>query len=790
VRKFFITLTIFFCFSTIALGQDTPSDAAVQWRLHAAFWCLLIALILAVVYLVGVFHAARDGTSGRWARKWEFSPRDLGGFSWHRLALWSLLSLFLELLMIRWISSEIRIFAYFKNFVLMACFLGFGLGCYLSRRRVSLLPTLVPLLTLALIANLPWQSLRTVITALPSFVGASSDIYVWGVPSVFSFPLLAGAMAVLVPIFSLIAFSFIPLGQLIGWYIENASHGIMAYSVNVLASLAGILLYTLLCFLYQPPVTWFFVVGLLLVCLVWRLPWLRWGTAVAVLICLGILSLGHGKQRTVYWSPYQKLTLAPRQYAGKVVAYDMTTNDTWYQQILDLSPKFVVSQPQFFQDIPIEWNAYNLPYHFYPQPPSVLILGSGLGNDVAAALRNGAEYVTAVEIDPLILQIGERLHFEKPYSSSRVRTVQDDARSYVQNSNEHFDLIVFSLLDSHTTNSHFTNIRIDNYVYTLEALQQTKRLLKPDGILVVKFQVDTPWIAGRLYGLLNTVFGQAPLQIDGDQPVFYSTGGRFFIAGSQGRIRQASAESSLAAYLRRHSKIAMEPATLTTDDWPYFYQHKPGLPLSVILISVALIILSAALIRDTGTKLHSFRWHFFFLGAGFLLLEAQIISKMALLFGTSWVVNSIIIAGLLVLIVAANLLVEFKPLFPVNLAYAGIFVSLAASYFIPLQKFFFASLWVRILTATVVLCLPVFFAGIVFIRSFATEGFRGEALGSNLFGAMIGGVLESASLWTGIRFLLVIVALLYLASWFALRLGRKLGEVPSLGEEDAFESVI
>jgi len=55
---------------------------------------------------------------------------------------------------------------------------------------------------------------------------------------------------------------------------------------------------------------------------------------------------------------------------------------------------------------------------------------------------------------------------------------------------------------------------------------------------------------------------------------------------------------------------------------------------------------------------------------------------------------------------------------------------------------------------------------------------------------MIGGVLESASLWTGIRFLLVIVALLYLASWFALRLERKLGEVPSLGEEDAFESVI
>src|SRR6266700_206856 len=263
VRKFFITLTIFFCFSIIALGQDTPSDAAVQWRLHAAFWCLLIALILAVVYLVGVFHAARDGTSGRWARKWEFSPRDLGGFSWHRLALWSLLSLFLELLMIRWISSEIRIFAYFKNFVLIACFLGFGLGCYLSRRRINLLSMIVPLLSLVLLVQFPWPALRILMRLIPTFIGASSEGAVWGVPAEFSFSLLAAAMAIIVPIFSLISVMFIPLGQLVGWYLENSTNGILAYSVNVAASLAGIMLYTLLCFFYQPPATWFLVAGLL-----------------------------------------------------------------------------------------------------------------------------------------------------------------------------------------------------------------------------------------------------------------------------------------------------------------------------------------------------------------------------------------------------------------------------------------------------------------------------------------------------------------------------------------------
>jgi len=71
----------------------------------------------------------------------------------------------------------------------------------------------------------------------------------------------------------------------------------------------------------------------------------------------------------------------------------------------------------------------------------------------------------------------------------------------------------------------------------------------------------------------------------------------------------------------------------------------------------------------------------------------------------------------------------------------------------------------RILAASLVLCLPVFFAGIVFVRSFAEAGFRGEALGSNLFGALAGGLLETTSFWFGLRFLLVLAGSLYLASW-------------------------
>ena len=397
----------------------------------------------------------------------------------------------------------------------------------------------------------------------------------------------------------------------------------------------------------------------------------------------------------------------------------------------------------------------------------MLVLGSGTGNDVAAALRNGAGQVTAVEIDPLILQLGRRLHFEKPYSSPRVRVIVNDARSYIQNTRVRFDFIVFSLLDSHTTNSYYSNIRIDNYVYTVEALRAAKSLLKPDGLMVVKFKVLTPWIAGRLRELVQTVFGAPPLQFQSGEPL-YETSARFFLSGNPERISQALHNPDLAAYIARNGGFQTEPTTMTTDDWPYFYQREPGLPASVIIISLTLILLSWFFLAKTGVEISILRWHFFFLGAGFLLLEAQTISRMALLFGTTWVVNSIVIAGFLLLIVAANFLVEWRPAIPESVGYAGIFVSIIVAYVIPPERFFFDSIWIKGLVATAVLCLPVFFAGIVFIRSFARDGFRSEALGSNLLGALVGGLLESLSMWTGMRSLLVIAGLLYLASWIAL----------------------
>ena len=725
--------------------------------LHSLIGGVAVAAVAAALILLLLRPLAR----GEHHSALSLRPADLGGYTTMGLVLSSVLGLYLELLLIRWISSEIRIFAYFKNFVLIACFLGFGLGCYLAKRAISILTLCVPVVFFTAAIALPFAPLRRIIDALPQLLGASSEVFIWGAAENLTGDAWVGllmAAVIVLPLFILIAITFIPVGQLVGWYLEAAPNGIRAYSINVLASLAGIALYTALCFLNTPPIVWLTVAGLIAVALFWRVPAVRWATLATFVVSIAIASIQSLANPNVYWSPYQKLAVTPIENG-----YQLQTNGSWYQSAIDL-PKFLIARG----GKPGDLNGYDFPYRFAPHPSNTLVLGSGMGNDVAAALRNNSARVTAVEIDPLILALGRKLHPEHPYSSTKVHVVIDDARSYIQNTNDRFDLIVFSLLDSHTTASHFTNIRIDNYVYTREAIDAARRLLSPDGIFIVKFQVQRrPWIAGRLHDLLTESFGYEPLQLEA---VFgETTWGHFFVTGSGRRINAALRDPVLAQYVGSRTGTPMESVVMTTDDWPYFYQRNPGLPTSVVTISLLLILISLLAAKQIGIGFRSIRLEFFFLGAGFMLLEAQIISRMALLFGTTWLVNSIVIAVLLLLVVVANGVVSWFPKLDVDMAYPAIVVTLAINYIIPIQALFFRSFALRATVATIVLCAPVFFAGIVFTKRFAAAGFAAEAIGSNLLGSLAGGIAESLSLWFGFRALLGVAAALYLAAWLQYR---------------------
>ena len=744
-----------------------------QLRVLAPFFALAIFGAAAVWALVRLNDGREEGRLATFLARWSFQPTSLGSSPRAVLAIASVLGLFLEMLLIRWVSSEVRIFAYYKNFVLIACFLGFGLGGYLSKRPVNLLTMLVPLVLLVLFVEVP----REMVEKLPALLASSSEVHIWGMPvmppDAESLLQLAAGVAVSLPVFALIAFVFVPVGQVVSALLEGDPSGVRAYTINIVGSLAGILAFTLVSFAAQPPVVWLAIAALLVVTLVLRSPRLLATTLVAFGISLAIVACGPSSAPGVHWSPYQKLRIEPVvDERGDVTLYRLTTNGFWYQQIIDLSPAFVAKHPREFERVPIEWNPYNIPYRFHRKPRSVLVLGAGMGNDVAAALRNGAEHVVAVEIDPLIIQLGKERHFEHPYSDEkRVRIVVDDARSYLENAHETFDLVCFSLLDSHTTSSHFSNIRIDNYVYTQEALVAAKRALKPDGVIVVKFMVGAPWIAGRLHGLLEDAFGRPqPIQFQTDfnDVVRYASPGRMFVAGNSLDALKETVlgDEGLRRYLANHAGVQSEPAKLTTDDWPYFYQHEPGLPLLVIVLSVALVVLTAWLVRRVrGVTQAPFSWPLFFLGAGFMLLETQIVSRIALLFGTTWLVNSIAISGLLALIVGANGVAALWPRLPLGAAHVALAAAIVLNWLVPTHSLFFESPATRALAATAFLGLPVFFAGIVFIRTFADAGYKGEALGSNLMGALAGGVLESLSFWTGLRALLVIALGLYLGAF-------------------------
>ena len=763
-----------------------PALVAIWLIIYVAYW------ILGIAKIPGLSNRQRA------LEKWDsVKISSLGGFKWRSLMLISLTSLFLELLLIRWVASEIRVFAYFKSLVLISCFLGFGLGCYLTRKSIRISYTCVPLLALVLLIELPWVPMRRLITNLSGFIGWFSDVHIWS-RAYFTDNFLWGvissgiAISIVIPLFGLIAITFIPLGQLVGWYLENAKKGVMAYSINVGASIVGIWLYTLLCFFSTPPIVWFVFVGIGLLIFFWPLPRARTMVVASMAVIIILLIVNTQKARwwgeeswkgsiasehqltpgtsEVVWSPYQKLTIIPLKKGDETVRYVLNTNDSWFQQILDLSDAAREKHPELFTEEPVEYHQYNLPFRFYKNPPKVLIAGAGMGNDVAAALRNGAGEVTAVEIDPLIYAKGRDLHLERPYQSDRVKVYVDDARSFVQNSKEKYDLIVFSILDSHTTTSHYTNIRLDNYVYTVEAMEATKKLLNPDGLFVMSFSSEKPWFAKRLTDVATLAFGKKPLIFDPNVS--------FFVVGNSDRAERALAADPGLQNFVNQSRVNSEEASLITDDWPYLYQQYRGIPIIVWVLSLGLIgvcWLTFYKVRGAGEKL---QWHFFFLGAAFMLLEVQIISKMALLFGTTWLVNSIVITSLLTFVLLANLIVSYLPKFRGRYAYVGLFATLLLGYFVPNEMLFFESLWLRGVVATALYCSPVFFAGLVFISSFREVGFRAEAFGSNLLGALVGGLLESLSFLVGIKILVLVAGLLYVFSLLKMAPARKTVPVP------------
>ncbi len=680
------------------------------------------------------------------------------------IVLASALGLYFELFLIRWHSSSFQLFAYYKNVTLIACFLGLGIGFALGSRGRIWLALAVPALAsqvvfLRLLRDTPLATLLN--NPVPGNValGLNANTLIGGVPDALPGILISYGFLVLV--FVATALTLIPMGQVTVRLMKRLPE-LRSYGLNLVGSILGVIVFTLLAHFWSPPTVW------LALGVVAALPFLRverrmvvaavtaTAAAIAVLVLLGLSS-----QRREIYSPYQILLVQERQGEPPVIL----VNHTYFQRAMDLSARSVIEDPQ------LERRAryYELAYLIKPDTETVLVLGSGLGNDVAAALRRGSTRVDAVEIDPAIYRLGREIHPERPYLDQRVTTTVTDARRYIRRSERQFDVIVYGLLDSHSLLSANTSVRLDSFVYTVEAFKEARSLLTDDGILVLSFSLVSQEQGEKLYRMMGMAFGGKPPRVllSG-----YDRGFAFLVGPGLEDVNLAA----VSGFHDVTETFANPGSTVdpATDDWPFFYMPRRTIPvgygaLIAVLLAVSFTV-SARVLQNPGRLVPSLPC--FFLGAGFMLVETRAITELGLLYGSTWQVVSVTIVAVLVMAFAANFIILKKGSPPVAMTYGLLILSLVIGLAAGAGVLSLTG-HLELIVRTAIITLPLFFSGFAFSSELRRSGDVAGALSSNLLGAVFGGFLEYASMLFGFQALYVIGGMIYLLAFLtSVRLGR------------------
>lgn len=691
------------------------------------------------------------------------------------LALISFLALYLELVVIRWLATEIRLFAYFKNFPLLAAFSGTGIGCILARRRGNLV-RFTPLLLLVaagVICFASWGGYSHI-----TFVDPFQH-YLIGDFAYIQHPALqiVKGMSIVLGIYILIVALFASLGDKLGECF-NDMPGLPAYSVNVAFSLLGILAYSLLCVLKTGPAIWLFIaaLGLLVFC---RRPW-----QIIMLLCAIVLPIAVSKPSAI-WSPYYRIDVTPVSLTDNggtphPIGFNVEVNHDSLEGAYNFSDAYEKSLPPEVRDRLLDY--YNVSYRIFgPRFKKVAVLGAGAGNDVAAALRHGVEQVDAVEIDPTIVDIGRQYHAEHPYASSKVRIHIGDARAFLRNpENSGYDMIVFGALDSHTVFSSMSSLRLDNYVYTVESFKEALQRLGPNGILSVTFYCYTYWQMERVFNALWEANGTKPVVVHSGSTQAISS--NLVMLAGPGAVRESLLQNPYVSAMNAEDWVGHRTVEPTTDDWPFLYLRTRGFPTSYLSMLVLILGFGyIAAMRAEQVSSAKFDWIMFLLGAGFMLLETKVLAKIALLVGATWVVNTFVISAVLIMILLANLVVMKGWLSDLRWCFAALFLSILLDWYFRFNSVMLVpSQSLNLCLVLFALSLPIFFAGVLFANFFKSAQVSGAALGFNLFGAMAGGVLEYSSMAWGINNLNLICLLTYAGvAFFAYRRVRVASPLPA-----------
>ena len=335
------------------------------------------------------------------------------------------------------------------------------------------------------------------------------------------------------------------------------------------------------------------------------------------------------------------------------------------------------------------------PFDLLPatEKEKILVIGSGGGREVLVALVGGAKEITAVEVNGDLVDLVKKYsHFNGGIYNGYpgVKVVVEEGRNFVRRTNENFDIIMLSIPVTKTSRSPEGFALTENFLFTVESINDYLDHLNPNGRLVIVAHQDievfrlafTALAALRKRGIETTsamkymytvgpeafpilVLKKSPLTPAEAQRVHLNMhkNGYSSLASFIPYIPQVKHAISLgegiysehemlnqALYLMAEGAVTPEQliqrANLdirwVTDEDPFFYKFELGMP-SVIVLLLASSLIAAILVwfirpknNGEGNKLKNpilFFFLFSFLGIGFMVIEVPLIQKFILFLG-------------------------------------------------------------------------------------------------------------------------------------------------------------
>lgn len=660
-----------------------------------------------------------------------------------RLALTSAVVLFAELVFIRWVQEYIFYVAFFTNFLLMASFLGIGVGILMGDRLARLPASPFAAFLYVLVA--------VVYVAQPRAGQSTGEELLFGKdlrPLVDLFVVIAAVVLTTGAMASIAA----PLGPLL-----RSMPPLRAYAIDISGSLAGIAAFLGLAALSTPPVVWFAVIAVALGLLRLGTGVTAWSLASGVLLASVVGLAYEDSRRGEIWSAYNRIGVQSG-YLGTVRVFDEPRR---YDAPFDALEVGGILTQSLWRTAGTSNSYYDDVYRLFPGRTfeRALVIGAGGGTDTAFALAAGTRRVDAVEIDPEIIRIGQARHPDRPYSDPRTRLIVDDGRAFLRRTDERYDLVVLGQLGSQVTAAAAANLRLDSFVFTEEAFASIREHLTPDGVLVV-YYIKATFSTERIARLLETTF---------DEPALVKTYRHEFGEGAV--LLGGPGTAPLRADPATHGLTALRlaPDTLTaTDDWPFAVVRSREIQPQYLAALGGMLLFAGTLVSGalavTGRRARTLSPHFFVLGTAFLLLETRSLVTFGLLFGTTWIVNAFVFFAILTSVLIATA-ISAAVRIPRAWLYAGLGLAVLAGYLVPPATLLVDPPGLRYVAASILAFAPVLFANLVFTYSFRDTRRADIAFASNLVGAMLGGIIEWTALITGYRVQLLVVGALYVAAY-------------------------